>query len=64
MSNKGKVLVIGASGFVALHCIAELLKVVSWSIPQLIYAHPKILDKTLRNNDFLLQHAKNLKLFE
>ena len=41
MSNKGKVLVIGASGFVALHCIAELLKVVSWSIPQLIYAHQK-----------------------
>ena len=26
MSNKGKVLVTGASGFVALHCIAELLK--------------------------------------
>ena len=26
MSNKGKVLVTGASGFVALHCIVELLK--------------------------------------
>jgi dihydroflavonol-4-reductase len=26
MSNKGKVLVTGATGFVALHCIAELLK--------------------------------------
>tara|TARA_B100000989_G_scaffold269603_1_gene225121 strand:- start:100 stop:234 length:135 start_codon:yes stop_codon:yes gene_type:complete len=26
MANKGKVLVTGASGFVALHCITELLK--------------------------------------
>ena len=26
MANKGKVLVTGATGFVALHCIAELLK--------------------------------------
>ena len=26
MANKGRVLVTGATGFVALHCIAELLK--------------------------------------
>ena len=61
MSNKGKVLVTGASGFVALHCIAELLKNEYEVVGTL---RTKSREKEVKNGIEKVVNSKNLKFIE
>ena len=58
MSNKGKVLVTGASRFVALHCIAELLKNEYEVVGTL---RTKSREKEVKNGIEKVVNSKNLK---
>ena len=61
MANKGKVLVTGASGFVALHCITELLKN-GYQVVGTIRSKSR--EKEVKNGIEKVVSSKNLKLIE
>ena len=61
MANKGKVLVTGATGFVALHCIAELLKNGYEVVGTL---RTKSREKEVRNGIEKVVSSKKLKFVE
>ena len=61
MANKGKVLVTGASGFVALHCITELLKN-GYQVVGTIRSKSR--EEEVKNGIEKVVSSKNLKFIE